>query len=350
MKQLKKAIVLLLAVILVLTFAGCKEKQQKKVVQKREIPEYVLTREIGKNGDGEIYRISEYSYDKWGDVVKIEHKNGEGEVIERKEYQYNEQGLKVKRKITKVVKDSTKYRWRSGTYDREELDEQRKVRETLYLTKGETTYRYSNNNQLVYYEKRNKAGKKIDWIDFEYHDNGELKLEHFQTNLGSAKKNYYNELGQLVKQIDYGIYFGDKQLEKFFYDKKGNRIKNVEKIFNKSGDVIERDLHKYKYDKNGNQIEFINYEDGKYTGGYKSEYDEDGNRIKFMRIDKNREAEWIRKYKYDEKGDRTYYVEKTGDGEIMIESSYNYEYDKNGNLIKDDFAEYEYKNLKQKGE
>ena len=34
----------------------------------------------------------------------------------------------------------------------------------------------------------------------------------------------------------------------------------------------------------------------------------------------------------------------------MIESSYNYEYDKNGNLIKDDFAEYEYKNLKQKGE
>ena len=39
------------------------------------------------------------------------------------------------------------------------------------------------------------------------------------------------------------------------------------------------------------QIEFINYEDGKYTGGYKSEYNEDGNRIKFMKIDKNREAD-----------------------------------------------------------
>jgi len=79
-------------------------------------------------------------------------------------------------------------------------------------------------------------------------------------------------------------------------------------------------------------------------------YDDQGNEIEDIELNKDQEVEKIRKYKYDGKGDKTYYLEKTGDGEIMIESRYNYEYDENGNLIKDDFAEYEYKKLKKKGE
>ena len=296
MKQLKKLILLFLALILLLTFVGCKQK--KKVVQKREIPEYVLTREVGKDGDGKIRRISEYSYDEWGNVVKIEHKNSDGEVIERKEYQYNEQGLKVKRKITKVVKDSTKYRWRGGTYDREELDEQRKVRETLYLTKGETTYHYNDKNQLVYYEKRNEAGKKIDWIDFEYHDNGELKFKHFQTNLGSAKKMYYNQNGNWIKQIDFGPYFGDKKIMKASYDEDGNRIKNIEKTFNKSGDVIETYTVIYRYDKFGNRTEIEFYRNSEFTGGHNIKYDDQGNEVEDVKLNKKKKIEWIKKYKF----------------------------------------------------
>jgi hypothetical protein len=346
MRKTSKVLFLLLLICTLLFIVTACQDNKQQVIKSEEIPEYVLTKEIGKDGDGEVYRISEYSYDEWGNVVKIEHKNGQGEVIENKEYQYNEQGLKVKRKIIKVVKSTGDYRWRSGTYDREELDEKRKVRETLYLTKGETTYHYNNDNQLVYYEKINESGKKINWIDFEYHDNGNLKFKHFQTNRGSAKKNYYNKDRKLVKQIDFGPYFGDEKIEKFFYDEEGNRIKIITKTIDKSGDIIDLYSSKYKYDKQGNKEKLEFYEEGKYDGGHNYKYDDKGNKIENVKLNKNGEIEWVEKYKYDDKGDRSYYLKKTGEGEIIFESRYNYEYDKNGNLIKDDFAEYEYKKLK----
>ncbi|MTI62193.1 MAG: hypothetical protein FH762_19785 [Firmicutes bacterium] len=360
-KFIKKTLSLLISLTLIFTLAACNEEEElvQEVKVEKEMPEYVLVREERHEENGEISGLVEYEYDDRGNVTRITYKNGDGEVIENKEYKYNEKGLKVERNITKVVEDTSKYRWRSGSYDLEELDEERIIRENMHEALGKSTYKYNSRNQLILYEKYNSNGEKVEWISFEYHRNGNMKCRKRDTIGGFKKTTEYNKDGKWTKIVSYLPFNGSKEVEIAKYDRDGNEVMSIEKRYNKRGENTKTRTFEMEYDDSGNMIKHIYKVDGKLKGIFESEYDEFGNRIKWINHEYG-EIQWIREYKYDKKRNMIYRVEKRGDGSIYNKVEINYTYDKNNNLIKvqgkdllynetHGWIEYNYKKLGKEG-
>ncbi|MTI62189.1 MAG: hypothetical protein FH762_19765 [Firmicutes bacterium] len=335
-KFIKKTLILLISLTLIFTLAACNEEEElvQEVKVEKEIPEYVLVREERHEENGEISGLVEYEYDDRGNVTRITYKNGDGEVIENKEYKYNEKGLKVERNITKVVEDTSKYRWRSGSYDLEELDEERIIRENMYETLGKSTYKYNSRNQLILYEKYNSNGEKVEWISFEYHRNGNMKCRKRDTIGGFKKTTEYNRDGKWTKVVSYFPYNGSKKIEIAKYDRDGNWINYSIKKYNNKGKVTSVRITNKEYDNKGNMIRHICKLNGELFSKYDFEYDKNGNLIKEIKYYKTGKIEWIREYRYDERGNMIYRIEKRGDGSVYNKVEINYTYDKNNNLIK----------------
>jgi hypothetical protein len=141
MKRKYQILAVLLLLSLLFTASGCMNNQQQVESspknKKEKIPEYVLTKEIRKNGDGEVKSTVEYNYDNQGHLLEVIYRNKKGEIIEHKKYEYNHRGLKVKRKILEVVEPMNKHRWMSGSYDLSELNEERTIYEDMYMVEGD---------------------------------------------------------------------------------------------------------------------------------------------------------------------------------------------------------------------
>ncbi|AZO95793.1 hypothetical protein [Halocella sp. SP3-1] len=355
-KFIKKTLVLLISLTLMFTLAACNKEEElmQEVKVEKEIPEYVLVKETIKEGvrnnQGPISGSVEYEYDDRGNVTRITYKNGDGEVIENKEYKYNEKGLKVERNITKVVEDTSKYRWRSGSYDIKELNKDRIIKENMHEALGKSIYKYNFSNQLILYERYNIKGEKVEWINFEYHRNGDMKCRKRDTIGGFKKTTEYNRDGKWTKVVSYFPFNGSKRVQIAKYGKDGNRIENIKKDYNKKGKSTLFSHYKMVYDETGNMIKFIDIDDGKSYTIYDLEYDEKGNLIKEINYYNSGDIHWIKEYEYDEKGKKISFVKKNAEGNIRINSKYNYKYDENGNLVEDDFQIYEYEKLNGKKE
>ena len=345
---------MLLSVVLVVAANGCMNDQQPVQSQqqnkKEKIPEYVLTKEIRKNGDGEVKNTVEYNYDDKGHLLEVIYKNSKGEIIEHKKYKYNDQGLKVKRNILEVVEPMNKHRWMSGSYDLSELNKERVVHEDMYMIKGTSKYKYNSQNQLVYFEKRNKEGKKVKWIKFKYYDNGNMKLEHIKRSNGYEEKYYYNKDGKWIKQIK--KYDGNMKIEKALRDNYGN-TKKIVKIRN--GKKVLETKYKNKYDNEGNLVRTI-IKDKYDTLIF--EYNKEGKKTKYVSKYPDGDIVTWREYKYNEKGKQILWIGKDSEGNIISKCKTKYKYDKHGNLVKvqgvdlldenqnDGWVEYEYKKIR----
>ncbi|MTI62191.1 MAG: hypothetical protein FH762_19775 [Firmicutes bacterium] len=346
-KFIKKSLILLISLTLIFTLAACNGEEEliQEVKVEKEIPEYVLVKEtikegVRESGVGEISGSAEYEYDNRGNVTKITYKNGDGEVIENKEYKYNEKGLKVERNITKVVEDGSKYGWRSWSYDLEELNKDRIIKENMHEALGKSTYKYNSRNQLILYERYNFKGEKVEWINFEYHRNGNMKCRKMETFGGAKKTTEYNRDGKWTKVVSYSPCYGNKRVEIAKYDRNGNEVKSIKREYNKKGKLISTRIFKKEYDNNGNMIKHST----------ESEYDEFENRIKWISKDKNGKTEWMKEYEYNKNGKIKSFIEKDEEGYIYTDSKFEYKYDENGNLIEDDFKVYKYKKLRGVGE
>lgn len=155
------------------------------------------------------------------------------------------------------------------------------------------------------------------------------------------------------------------------YDDDGNQIEYQYQKYDEEGSIVSFTHLTYAYDADGREIEYVYYdENGEIRRKEQSEYDESGNKIKEIRYGSGgRKTGWTEwKYnaagypteyafydadgictekrfqEYDARGNLlkdviTNYDKKTGQQRKHI---YKYEYDENGNIIKDDSSEREY--------
>jgi hypothetical protein len=352
MKICNKILVLLILFTLAFTLTACQVEQtgqDQQVIKPEDIPEYVLVQERLIDSDGKVYGTVDYDYNEYGQITEVIYKNETGEVIEHKKYRYNDKGLLVERKVLKVVEDWNKYSWRGGTYDLKELNKKRVVHENMYLNKGTSSYQYNDKNQLVYFEEKNEEGKKVRWMRFKYHSNGNIKSIYTEHASGYKEEYYFDEDGKWIKRIK-NEYHG-KKIETAKRDKYGNVTETTEK--NEEGEVTDKAFFKNEY-KDGTLRKSIVEDD---YGSFIFEYDEDGNKTKY--IQKSRSGmilDW-EEYKYNDKGKQVLRIVKNEDGKIIGKYKTIWEYDKNDNIIKgqginllkedakNSWKEYQYKKL-----
>ena len=84
----------------------------------------------------------------------------------------------------------------------------------------------------------------------------------------------------MIKTKSFDLESEDESYSEYEYDDAGNKIKAF--IFNKSGNLIERNT--YTYDDKNKMINLLEEGVGKYSN-YAFEYDEDGNAVKQVETD-----------------------------------------------------------------
>ena len=178
---------------------------------------------------------------------------------------------------------------------------------------------YIGSNQRKYAENGNKIEEN--W----YKLDGSLdkkKTYKYAENGNRTEENSYEADGSLSSK------YGDAPTKTYKYDEKGNKIET--NIYRSDGSFRNRD--KYKYDEKGYKIErYYSNSDGRVVLVSTSKYDKKGNKIECNGCGWEAEDET---YKYDEKGNIIEYKGIFDNGFLLFKKSYEYEFDKRGNWIK----------------
>jgi hypothetical protein len=323
-----------------------KESNERNVVSKtqpladkKEVPEYVMTKEVFQDEDGEVYGTVKYSYDDRGNLLQVKYINQDGEVIESKEFEYNDQGLRTKRIVNKAMEAKRKEDWRFDSYDRDELS--RKTNEVWHIflvgwpiwDEGSvTTYKYNKWGQLVSYKKVKEDGTKVKWGGIEYYENGNRKRKWVKNNEGAKKEIYFNQAGKRKRRvIEHAS--GRKRIGFNHYNENGKVVKEVVKRKNSQGGIINCSVFKNKYNNKGQlmKTKIENKNEGIYFE-LNYEYNENGNKIRKIEKNDEGEIESIVVYKYNNEGKRIFYGKKTGNDNYF--SKAKYKYNRNHNKIR----------------
>jgi hypothetical protein len=203
---------------------------------------------------------------------------------------------------------------------------------------------YIGSNQRKYAENGNKIEENWYKLDgsldmkktYKYAENGNKIEENWYKLDGSLdkKKTYkYAENGNRTEENSYeadgslSYKYGDAP-KTYKYDEKGNKIET--NIYRSDGSFRHKD--KYKYDEKGYKIErYYSNSDGRVVLVSTSKYDKKGNKIECNGCGWEAEDET---YKYDEKGNIIEYKGIFDNGFLLFKKSYEYEFDKRGNWIK----------------
>lgn len=189
------------------------------------------------------------------------------------------------------------------------------------------------NGKLEEQKKFNGQNASIDRTTYNYDKNGNLKGQNIY--LGSNAVQYkdvyeYDSQNRKVSEIRYN--FNDEMLYKteFRYDDAGNL--GVKETTNSKGEPEY--LEKFTYDKSGNLLSRSAYEKGgAVTTEDVYEYDAKNNRTAWS-VYQNKNLIMKTKYRYNDKGELTDLISSDNNNKIFDNSSYTYEYDKNGNWTK----------------
>ena len=186
-------------------------------------------------------------------------------------------------------------------------------------------------------------------ITYDYYSNGLLYKEIVYQNSDDLIGYYtyeYDEKGNLLKKTHYDSDDNPTLTEAFEYDSYGNRISPGYEI-DKNGNVIKRPSYDpltesygdtimtYTYDEAGNLIRYatISSNDGSSLGYTDYEYDSNGNLIKESRYDADGSLKSTKDYEYDSAGRLIKDIEYKTDGSLIEKNTKDY--DKAGNIIKE---------------
>ncbi|MTI58537.1 MAG: hypothetical protein FH762_00845 [Firmicutes bacterium] len=322
-KYIKKTLILLISLTLLITLAACngsettlnqdKEKNEQiskarlareeaKRAEKRGQEEFVLTKEIYKEGDGSLKGTVEYDYDSHGNLLSVKYIGSDDSIVGNIEYKYNDRDLVIKREVKKHPEYfANKWIGNSSAWGMV-----KEVQEFPRYPNGIAKYTYNEDDQLIeYLEKDKETGKKLRIVRREYYPSGNLKYDYEWRETGYECEMFYDDVYirhayEWVKRVEREE--GKNTITiKQDYDEKGNIIKGITIIADSDGSVVNNRKAKYKYDEQGRKIKYIsNFISFEY------EYNKEGNKI----------------------------MEITKDSEGNIDDIYEYEYDDRGNVIK----------------
>lgn len=218
---------------------------------------------------------------------------------------------------------------------------------------GKTEYVYGEDGRLTCEKTYDLGGHKIKEMTLTYEGYGRLSTTDEKRFDKNGLQTYgvscsyedvidvvseFDDRGKLVKCSAYRF---DGELENYVlrdYYENGNPKKDL--CYNADGELIGE----IDYDINGNKTESASYNDGSYTGGYKSEYSAEGLLIREITLDANKNVQWTCEHKYIETdgirskteynadGQKVYYIEYAVDDDGNWKEAHRYEY-KDGELI-----------------
>ena len=174
---------------------------------------------------------------------------------------------------------------------------------------------YSRAQKLIDKGEYEKAYNTLIGI-IDYKDSRE-KLKNFDIKYEKKTQTEIGENGK-EKVLTY----------EYSYDKYGNLL--TENCYNADGSLSYSIEKEYEYDKNGNVILDKTYEDGALVYFNKFEYDSEGRKI--LAEDYFTNGNISSRSKYDEHGSQILYENFYKDGRLSSRYTYNYTYDKDGNI------------------
>ncbi|QTL97762.1 hypothetical protein GM661_07060 [Iocasia frigidifontis] len=321
-KSIKRTLILLISLTLLITLAACngsettlnqdKEKNEQiskarlareeaERAEKRGQEEFVLTKEIYKEGDGSLKGTVEYDYDSHGNLLSVKYIGSDDSIVGNIEYKYNDRDLVIKREVKKHPEYfANKWIGNSSAWGMV-----KEVQEFPRYPNGIAKYTYNEDDQLIeYLEKDKETGEKLRIVKKEYYPSGNLKYEYEWRNSGYEGEFFYEDV-----YIRYA-YEWTKSTEK-----RNNKVTISEHVFDENGNILS-------------DISITRNSEGVIVDRYNStsEYNEQGNIIRAVGNIITFE------YEYNHKGNLIREITKDSTGNI--DDIYEYEYDDRGNVIK----------------
>ncbi|AZO94851.1 hypothetical protein [Halocella sp. SP3-1] len=335
-KSIKRTLILLISLTLLITLAACngsettlnqdKEKNEQiskarlarekaeqsndsnnvddssgKLIQPAERPEFVLTKEIYKEGDGSLKGTVEYDYDSHGNLLSVKYIDSDDSIVGNIEYKYNDRDLVIEREVKKHPEYFAN-KWIGNSSARGMVKE---VQEFPRYPNGIAKYSYNEDDQLIeYLEKDKETGEKLRIVKKEYYPGGNLKYEYEWRESGYEGEFFYDDVYirhayEWTKSIEKRN--NKETISEHFFDENGNILSDTSITRNLEGVIVDRYNSKSEYDEQGKDIRCVS------------------NVI-------------ILEYEYNEEGDLIKRIKKDTDGKII--DIYEYEYDDRGNVIK----------------
>ncbi len=253
-----------------------KGNEQKKTVSLR-------TKSVFYNKDGSLDYYSETEYNDYGESVKWSVVHGDDVTKDYYYvYDYDEKGNKIL---------SIQYDFQGNEKSWEKTD-----------------WQYDADGNELGYVSYSRSGEELYRREFTYDDNG-------------------NE----VKDICYKS--GEFRFcYTYEYDANGNKTKTTE--FDSAGNIEE--WNETEYDNQGNAIKELYYEGEEVLDYWNSnEYDENGNKILEKVFSPEGELKYSYEQSYDVHGNQISWINREGDGTVSASSIDEYDYDENGNMLKE---------------
>lgn len=233
---------------------------------------------------------------------------------------------------------------------------------SLYKSDGSLfskhTYKYDDKGTLLEYNSFNSDGILVIKKTGKYDDRGNQIEWNWYFSDGSIKtetRSKYDNKGNVIELKGCDEDGKSCTIIKYKYDNKGNVIKEIELgdfplitkyKYDNHGKMVERNYYKpngslsnkntYRYDANGNCVEVNSFDTkGKLQFKYRYKYDDNGNCIE-EKVSDFFDGEIIiwHTIKFDQYNNELEYNYYDSNGILSTKYSYIYEYDKNGNWIK----------------
>lgn len=280
---------------------------------------------------GDYERIEEqYEFDKDGRILRhLEHWVWGFRNDNSTEYEYNDEGILCKETGYKAENPETEEDWEldywieyTDSQDGINGDVSRTERE--YNADGSLSREsvYGNEDRLLREVQYSRYVKDVLYYQYEYDSIDRASWQIFYDDQGNIESQYREEFDEAGNRILYAIYDGD------------GRINVIQDCECGPESYYEYEYPYWTceniYDEHGNLVKVIVYGLGNEKLGYtENTYDDNGNMISTVDYDSTGREEWLREYTYDEEG----YLIGSFSASDYDTGSDEYTYDRNGNCI-----------------
>lgn len=221
--------------------------------------------------NGNLTSKSTFKYDDKGNRIEENSYNSEGNLTKKWTYKHDEKGNKIERKIY----DSEGVLNFKVDFDYDENGNL--LEENSYDSKdtynGKITYQYDKKENVIERNNYDSEGALNFKDNFDYNENGQMVEEnsYISEDLDSKTTYMYDNKGNNIERISYN---SDGRLDSkitYKHDDKGNIIEY--NFYNSDGSLNKKRTHQYEYDKKGNWLREIISIDEKSTYILEREYE-----------------------------------------------------------------------------
>lgn len=295
---------------------------------------------------GKLYQTHTYSYNDQHLLVRHRSEDHSDKTVSLREFTYNADGIITSEKFTGSTSHITSYiAYNKAAAPTEEIDfdsqgdttdhvvysygsfglETKKVYRTIdekLQLAYELKYRYDENGRNTKIEELSGSGEINEWLEMQYHANGELALDkEYRGNGQVSRIRNYDQRGNVTELISYqpsGSLFLHRR---YVYNEAGYLTEETD--LNSSGQVTKRNT--CAYDEQGNKVEEKHFkEDGTLEYHATFTYDAQGNKTRWDRYDENGKIFSSFVYFYDVQGNKIKEVHIEGNEYIYEQYSFTY--------------------------